>query len=118
MGSWVTYGLGSEAEDLPGFVVLTSTGKGGQTQPIAARQWHSGFLPSRFQGVQFRGKGDPVLYLEQPRRASSREQQRDVVDAVNALNARHDAVVRRPRDRHADRPVRDGVPDAGRASPS
>ena len=47
MGAWVTYGLGSEAEDLPGFVVLTSLGKGGQNQPIAARQWSSGFLPSR-----------------------------------------------------------------------
>ena len=73
MGSWVTYGLGSEAEDLPGFVVLTSRpARGGQPQPIAARQWRSGFLPSRFQGVQFRGKGDPVLYLEQPRRRVAR----------------------------------------------
>jgi hypothetical protein len=61
MGSWVTYGLGSEAADLPGFVVLTSLGKGGQNQPIAARQWSSGFLPSRYQGVQLRSKGDPVL---------------------------------------------------------
>ena len=59
-------GSGSEAEDLPGFVVLTSNGKGGQNQPIAARQWSLGFLPSRFQGVQLRGKGDPVLYLTNP----------------------------------------------------
>ena len=51
MGSWLNYGLGSESENLPGFVVLTSLGKFGQAQPIAARQWHSGFLPSRFQGV-------------------------------------------------------------------
>ena len=43
-----------------------ATGRGGQNQPIASRQWHSGFLPSRFQGVQFRGQGDPVLYLSQP----------------------------------------------------
>lgn len=50
MGSWVTYGLGSEAENLPGFVVLTSLGRGGQNQPIAARQWAPGMLPSRFQG--------------------------------------------------------------------
>src|SRR5207237_2619185 len=56
MGSWVTYGLGSESENLPGFVVLTSQGRGGQNQPISARQWHSGFLPSKFQGVQFRGQ--------------------------------------------------------------
>ena len=52
MGSWVTYGLGTEAEDLPGFVVLTSLGRGGQNQPIAARQWSSGFLPSKHPGVQ------------------------------------------------------------------
>ena len=57
MGAWVTYGLGSEAEDLPGFVVLVSTGKGRSPQPIAARQWGSGFLPSRFQGVPVRGQG-------------------------------------------------------------
>src|SRR6185437_12539807 len=63
MGSWLTYGLGSESDDLPGFVVLTSTGQFGQAQPISTRQWHSGFLPSRFQGVRFYSKGDPVLYL-------------------------------------------------------
>ena len=63
MGSWLVYGLGAETDDLPGFVVLASAGKGGQMQPIAARQWHSGFLPSRFQGVNFRSKGDAVLYL-------------------------------------------------------
>jgi hypothetical protein len=66
MGSWVTYGLGTEAENLPGFVVLTSLGKGGQNQPIAARQWSSWFLPSRYQGVQLRSKGDSVLYLTSP----------------------------------------------------
>jgi hypothetical protein len=95
MGSWLTYGLGSAAEDLPGFVVLTSLGRGGQNQPIAARQWASGFLPSRFQGVHLRGKGDPVLYLGSPA-GVTRSQQQDVVKAVNALNARHDAVVDDP----------------------
>src|SRR5437763_4413703 len=88
MGSWVTYGLGSEADDLPGFVVLTSTGKGGQNQPIASRQWHSGFLPSRFQGVHLRGQGDPVLYLSRPP-GVTRDRQGDVVEAVNRLNAIH-----------------------------
>ena len=112
MGAWVTYGLGSEAEDLPGFVVLTSLGRGGQNQPIAARQWSSGFLPSRYQGVQLRAKGDPVLYLTNPP-GVSREQQGADVAAINALNARYDALVARPGDRHARRPVRDGVPDAG-----
>ena len=60
MGSWVTYGLGSESQNLPGFIVMTSVGKGGQSQPIASRQWSAGFLPSRYQGVNFRGTGDPV----------------------------------------------------------
>ncbi|MCC6695918.1 MAG: DUF1501 domain-containing protein [Candidatus Hydrogenedentes bacterium] len=84
MGSWVLYGLGCETQDLPGYVVLTSTG-GGQNQPISARQWHSGFLPSRFQGVQFHSKGDPVLYVNNPG-GVSREQQHDVVSTVEALN--------------------------------
>ena len=83
-GSWIWYGIGAEAEDLPGFVVLMSQGRGGQMQPIAARQWHSGFLPSRFQGVQFRSKGDAVLYLRDPE-GVSRGQQRDVIDAVESL---------------------------------
>ncbi|MFN3151609.1 DUF1501 domain-containing protein [Bremerella sp.] len=86
MGSWVQYGLGSEADDLPGFVVLTSIGKGGQAQPIAARQWHSGFLPSRYQGVEFRSAGDPVLYVQNPAGITA-GRQRDVVDAVNQMNA-------------------------------
>jgi hypothetical protein len=84
MGSWVLYGLGSESENLPGFVVLTSSG-GGQDQPIAARQWHSGFLPSRFQGVQFHAKGDPVLYVGNPA-GITRDDQRRTVDAVKHLN--------------------------------
>jgi hypothetical protein len=95
MGSWITYGLGSEADDLPGFVVLTSLGRGGQNQPIAARQWAAGLLPSRFQGVHLRGKGDPVLYLTTPP-GVSHEQQRDVVQAVNSINAGYDALVDDP----------------------
>ena len=63
MGSWVTYGLGTENENLPGFVVLISSG----TQPSAGPSaWGSGFLPSVFQGVQCRSKGDPVLYASDP----------------------------------------------------
>ncbi len=84
MGSWIQYGLGSEADDLPGFVVLTSVG-GGQSQPIASRQWHSGFLPSRYQGVHFHSKGDPVLFVGNPP-GVNRGQQRQVIDAVNGLN--------------------------------
>jgi len=77
--------LGSESVSLPGFVVMVSTGKFGQKQPIAARQWHSGFLPGQFQGVEFRGTGDPVLYVRNPMGVTT-EQQRDVVDAVQQLN--------------------------------
>jgi hypothetical protein len=86
MGSWINYGLGSDSQDLPGFVVLTSFGKFGQAQPISARQWHSGFLPSRFQGVQFQSKGDPVLYVKEPK-GIDRERQHELVDAVQRLNA-------------------------------
>ena len=95
MGSWVTYGLGSESADLPGFVVLTSLGHNGGNQPIAARQWSSGFLPSRYQGVQLRSKGDPVLYLTNPP-GVSRGQQGDDISVINALNTRRDAITGDP----------------------
>ena len=88
MGAWATYGLGSEAEDLPGFVVLVSTGPGRSPQPIASRQWSSGFLPSRHQGVQLRAGGDPVHYLSNPAGISRRQQAADVA-AINALNQHH-----------------------------
>ncbi|HJZ54944.1 MAG TPA: DUF1501 domain-containing protein [Gemmataceae bacterium] len=94
MGSWVTYGLGSEADDLPGFVVLTSS-RGGQMQPIASRMWGSGFLPGRFQGVHLRGQGDPVLYLTSPP-GVGRDQQKDVIDAVTQLNQMHNGAVDDP----------------------
>jgi hypothetical protein len=95
MGAWTTYGLGSEARDLPGFMVLTSHGRGGQNQPIAARQWASGFLPSRHQGVHLRGKGDPVMYLNPPPGITA-DRQLDVVKSINSLNHEHDALVRDP----------------------
>src|ERR1700680_3062502 len=95
MGSWLTYGLGSACDNLPGFVVLTSLGRFGQAQPIAARQWHSGFLPSRFQGVEFRSKGDPVLYVGNPQGVNA-GRQRDVVDAVQSINRLHDRAVDDP----------------------
>ena len=95
MGAWTTYGLGSVADELPGFVVLTSLGKGGQNQPIAARQWAAGLLPSRFQGVHLRGKGDPVLYLGTPA-GVTHAQQKDVVDAINKINAKYDTIVDDP----------------------
>jgi len=89
MGSWVLYGLGAEADNLPGFVVLVSQGNGGQMQPIAARQWSAGILPSRFQGVRFNAVGDPVHYIANPR-GVSRDMQIDSIRAINALNALED----------------------------
>jgi len=84
MGSWSLYGLGSECQDLPGFVVLVSEG-GGQGQPIAARQWSSGFLPSRFQGVMFHSSGDPVLYVKSPKGVSPKSEE-SIIQTVNSLN--------------------------------
>jgi hypothetical protein len=95
MGSWLLYGLGAESENLPGFVVLTSLGKFGQAQPIAARQWHSGFLPSRFQGVEFRSKGAPVLYVNSPPGVNT-ERQGDIIDTVNALNGLQEKATQDP----------------------
>jgi hypothetical protein len=83
MGAWVTYGLGSEADDLPGFVVMTSK-VGRNPQPIAARQWHSGFLPGQFQGVEFSTSGAPVHYATNPPGVSV-PHQRDLIDTVAAL---------------------------------
>ena len=82
MGSWVTYGLGTENQDLPGFVVLISNG----VQPNGgANSWGSGFLPSVFQGVQCRSKGDPVLYVSDPE-GMSRGMRRRSLDALRNLN--------------------------------
>jgi hypothetical protein len=85
MGSWILYGLGAETDNLPGFVVLISSGKGGQMQPIAARQWSAGFLPSKFQGVKFNSVGDPVLYIDTPKGLGA-ELQKDSIDTVSALD--------------------------------
>ena len=95
MGSWLLYGLGADTDSLPGFVVLTSLGRHGQGQPIASRQWHSGFLPSQFQGVEFRSKGDPVLYVTSPKGVDTGKQ-RDIVRAVQQLNKLQDTVVDDP----------------------
>jgi hypothetical protein len=85
MGAWVTYGLGSESRDLPGFVVLQSGKKG----PSGGNSnWGSGFLPTAYQGVPFRSAGDPVLYLSNPRGVDD-QTQRDSLDAVNRLNRLH-----------------------------
>ena len=85
MGSWVSYGLGSETKDLPAFVVMISPGGGGGGQPLYDRLWGSGFLPTRFQGVKFRSVGDPVLYLTDPP-GFTRDDRRAYLDGVNELN--------------------------------
>jgi len=82
LGAWTLYGLGSDAEDLPGFVVF-STGKKGPSGGSA--NWGSGFLPTVYQGVEFRTSGDPVLYLSNPRGVDDRLQ-RESLDVINQLN--------------------------------
>ena len=84
MGAWVTYGLGSECDNLPGFVVLTSVG-GRNPQPVASRMWGSGFLPGKFQGTPFHSRGDAVHYINNPP-GVSRSQQGDVADSIKELN--------------------------------
>jgi len=85
MGAWLTYGLGSENADLPGFVVLIS----GENQPDGGKScWGSGFLPTVFQGVEFRTKADPVLYLTNPD-GMSQEARRQSLDVLHSLNRMH-----------------------------
>ena len=94
MGSWLMYGLGREPDDLPGFIVMTSTG-GGQNQPIASRQWHSGFLPGQYQGVHFNSSGDPVLYVRNPAGITA-EDQRGAIDVITHLNQQRAKIVEDP----------------------
>jgi hypothetical protein len=82
IGSWVTYGLGSENQNLPGFVVLTS---GGNNPDAGKSVWGSGFLPSVYQGVQCRSEGDPVLFIKDPHEME-RDIRRASIDAINAIN--------------------------------
>jgi len=85
MGAWSTYGLGSESQDLPGFVVF-STGQKGTSGGVA--NWGCGFLPTLYQGVPFRGQGDPVLFLSNPAGVNA-QAQRDALDAIKDLNQQH-----------------------------
>jgi len=86
MGSWLSYGLGSENEDLPGFCVLLSRGTGRPFgQPLYSKLWGNGFLHSLHQGVQFRSGKDPVLYLNDPA-GMDRQSRRHMLDQVAALN--------------------------------
>jgi hypothetical protein len=87
LGAWLSYGLGTENQDLPTFIVMISQGSGNKTdQPIFTRLWGSGFLPSEHQGVRFRSKGDPVLYLSNPAGIDPATR-RAMLDGVQELNA-------------------------------
>lgn len=90
LGAWTTYGLGSENQDLPAFVVMVSVGRNGGDQPLYDRLWGSGFLPSRYQGVKFQNGPDPVLYLSDPPGISRNVRRRflDDLGKLNEINAR------------------------------
>ena len=89
LGAWLSYGLGSDADDLPAFIVLISHGSGKDAnQGLMDRLWGSGFLPSSYQGVKLRSSGDPVLYLTDPP-GIDREMRRNMLDGIAKLNARH-----------------------------
>ena len=83
IGSWLSYGLGSENDQLPAFVVLTSGA--GQDQPLLSRYWGSGFLPSNHQGVEFRSQGEPILFVSNPKGITDRVRRR-LLDGVQQLN--------------------------------
>jgi hypothetical protein len=93
IGAWMSYGLGTANAELPAYVVLTSFGSGRpDDQPLYDRLWSAGFLPARYQGVKFRNKGEPVLYLNNPP-GMDRSMRRDTLDELAALNQhRHDAL--------------------------
>ncbi|MES2570908.1 MAG: DUF1501 domain-containing protein [Verrucomicrobiota bacterium] len=89
LGSWLAYGLGSESDNLPAFVVLTPKWpEGSDGQALFSRMWGSGFLPGKHNGVAFRSGGDPVLYLQNPN-GVKREDRRALLDAMGELNQRH-----------------------------
>lgn len=88
MGSWLLYGLGAETEDLPGYVVLMSRGGRSGAQPVSSKQWSAGFLPSRFQGVQFQSQGAAIHYVGNPDGVCQSEQ-RMAIDEINRLNNWH-----------------------------
>ena len=93
IGSWISYGLGSENANLPAFVVMISSGTGNRNdQPLADRQWGSGFIPSRHQGVKLRGQGDPVLYLSNPPGMDIGTRRQSLDDIAFLNGARHDVM--------------------------
>ena len=94
MGAWLSYGLGNENQNLPAFIVMISSGKESD-QPLYTRLWSAGFLPSEHQGVQFRGIGDPVLYLSNPPGIDA-DSRRRMLDGIAKLNAKQFAAYADP----------------------
>ncbi len=94
MGSWLSYGLGTENKNLPAFVVMISNGKESD-QPLYTRLWGAGFLPSEYQGVQFRGGGDPVLFLSNPPGIDAKKRRR-MLDGMAKLNAKQSETYQDP----------------------
>ena len=96
IGSWLSYGLGTENSELPSYVVLTSWGTGRPNdQPLYDRLWGAGFLPTQHQGVKFRNSGDPVLYLSDPK-GMNRSMRRDMLDELAMLNRKDHQLVKDP----------------------
>ncbi len=96
IGAWLSYGLGTENEELPSYVVLTSWGTGRPNdQPLYDRLWGAGFLPTQHQGVKFRNSGDPVLYLSDPK-GMNRSMRRDMLDELALLNRKDHQLVKDP----------------------
>jgi hypothetical protein len=90
LGSWLSYGLGSENKDLPAFIVMVSLGRNGGDQPLYDRLWGSGFLPSQYQGVKFHNGPDPVLYLSNPPGINQQVRRKflDDLAELNQINAK------------------------------
>jgi len=95
IGSWISYGLGSENNNLPSYIVLTSRGGSSDAQPLYSRLWASGFLPTEHSGVKLRSSGDPVHYLSNPP-GISESIRRDILDDLKGLNEKQSSVIGDP----------------------
>ena len=95
IGSWISYGLGSENNNLPSYIVLTSRGGSSDAQPLYSRLWASGFLPTEHSGVKLRSSGDPVHYLSNPPGISD-SMRRDILDDLKGLNEKQSSVIGDP----------------------
>ncbi len=112
LGAWLSYGLGTESENLPAFLVMTATWTGRkEAQALYNRLWGSGFLPSKYQGVALRSSGDPVLYLSNPAGVDAKVRRR-MLDSLASAESDHRRKNWRSRDERADRAIRNGVQDA------